>query len=234
MLGNTGQWRIRPRTVKHNTVTDQLCGGRNTGYHPRHRSGPTLLFVAFCVFQLESDCRERRQADHQGMGAALPWEIFRFESTHVADIGAAVSLGVGVDNFAVEPRAWDTKPITVSDHRGRVHGEDNDVAIARSAHESDYAVFRIVEINPLKSFMTVVAIPQGRLVLVNVIEMLDESAEPIMFRQIQELPIQLPVVIPFPALTKFSAHEEQFFARMSVHPGEKHPKIRELLPFVAR
>src|SRR5207245_8174362 len=129
---NTGQWRIRPRTVKHNTVTDQLCGGRNTGYHPRQRSVPTLLFVGCCVFQLESDCRERRQADHQGMGAALPWEILRFESANVADIGAAVSLGVGSDNFAVEPPHLATKTITVSVRRGSVDGGNKDYALTRT------------------------------------------------------------------------------------------------------
>src|SRR2546423_15154925 len=48
------------------------------------------------------------------------------------------------------------------------------------------------------------------------------------------MPIELAVVVPLAPLTKFVAHEEQLFARMTKHPGVKHPQVGELLPFVAR
>src|SRR2546428_10638928 len=41
-------------------------------------------------------------------------------------------------------------------------------------------------------------------------------------------------MFPLPPLAELAAHEKQFFAGMSVHPGEEHPQIGELLPFIAR
>ena len=40
-------------------------------------------------------------------------------------------------------------------------------------------------------------------------------------------------MVPFVPLAKFAAHEEELFAGMPVHPGQKHPEIGELLPIVA-
>ena len=91
-----------------------------------------------------------------------------------------------------------------------------------------------MEIDPFKSFVGIVAIPERGLAFVNVVEMLNEPAETVVFRQSRKLPIELAVVVPFAALTEFAAHEKQLLARMPVHPGEKHPQIRELLPFIAR
>ena len=64
--------------------------------------------------------------------------------------------------------------------------------------------------------------------------MLHQSAQSIVPRQIQEMPVEALIVIPFVPLTKFAAHEEQFLARLTIHPRVKHPEIGKLLPFVAR
>ena len=57
-----------------------------------------------------------------------------------------------------------------------IHSKDDRPAVARAAHEGDHAVFGIVEIDPLEAFVSIVAVPEGRLIFVNVIEMLDEPA----------------------------------------------------------
>ena len=45
------------------------------------------------------------------MRAALPWEILSLETTHVADVTAAVGFRVGIDNFAVETGAGNAEPL---------------------------------------------------------------------------------------------------------------------------
>src|SRR5438445_6404801 len=64
--------------------------------------------------------------------------------------------------------------------------------------------------------------------------MLHQPAQSIMSRQIEQMPVEAFIVIPFVPLTKFAAHEEQFLARLTIHPRVKHPEIGKLLPIVAR
>ena len=67
----------------------------------------------------------------------------------------------------------------MTDDGRRVHGKDDRAAIARAAHEGNDAVLRIVEVDPLETFVGIVAFPECRLIFVNVIEMLDEPAQAI-------------------------------------------------------
>src|SRR6266536_106668 len=48
------------------------------------------------------------------------------------------------------------------------------------------------------------------------------------------MPVQALIVVPFVPLAKLAAHEEQFFARLSVHPCVKHSEVGKLLPFITR
>src|SRR4051794_6631060 len=91
-----------------------------------------------------------------------------------------------------------------------------------------------MEVDPFETFMRIVAIPQRRLALVGVVQMLHETAQPIVLWQLEKIPIKLTVVIPLPDLTEFATHEDQLLARMTVHPREEHPEVGEFLPFIAR
>src|SRR5947207_10287655 len=113
------------------------------------------------------------------MRAALPWEILSLETTHVADVTAAVGFRVGIDNFAVETGAGNAEPVALPHQRRRIHREDDDVASARSPHKRDDAVIRIVEINPLEAFVRVVEFPESGLGLVDVVQMLYEPPQAI-------------------------------------------------------
>ena len=48
------------------------------------------------------------------------------------------------------------------------------------------------------------------------------------------MPVETTVVVPFSPLSEFAPHEEQFAARMRVHPGVEQPEVGKLLPFVPR
>jgi hypothetical protein len=63
--------------------------------------------------------------------------------------------------------------------------------------------------------------------------MLNKTAQSVVAGQLHQIPVETCVVVPFVALAEFAAHEEQLFAGMPVHPRQEHPKIGELLPFVA-
>src|SRR5213075_567885 len=144
------------------------------------------------------------------MRSALPREIFGFEAAHVADVGTAVGFGVGVDDLAIKAGLRDAEAVAVAYDWRRVHGEDDDALVARPTHESDDAVLGIVEIDPLEPFVSIVAVPERRLVFVNVVEMLNEPAQTVVLRQVQEFPIELTVMVPLAALTEFATHEKQF------------------------
>ena len=53
-----------------------------------------------------------------------------------------------------------------------------------------------------------------------------------MHRELQEMPIEAAVVIPFLPLSEFTAHEQEFLAGIGIHPGVKHPQVGEFLPGV--
>src|SRR5258708_34785518 len=53
-----------------------------------------------------------------------------------------------------------------------------------------------------------------------------------MHRELQQMPIEAAVVIPFLPLSEFTAHEHEFLAGIGIHPGVKHPQVREVLPGV--
>src|SRR5438067_12304980 len=103
------------------------------------------------VFKLERHRRQRRQADHERMRPALPREILRFEAAHVADIAAAVGLGISVDDLAIKTGSGHPESVAMTDDRGRVHGKDDRAALARAPPESDDAVLGSVEIDPLEN-----------------------------------------------------------------------------------
>src|ERR1039457_2860620 len=130
------------------------------------------------------------------MRAALPGEILSLEATHVADVTAAVGFRVGVNDFAVETRAGNAEPVTLSHQRRRIHREDDHITCARSPHERNNAVIRIMEINPLETFVGVVEFPKRGLGLVDVVQMLHEPTQAIVTRQSDQFPIKAAVVIP--------------------------------------
>ena len=118
------------------------------------------------------------------------------------------------------------------DRRG-VYDKCNHIGGTRLSEERNDAVVGVVKIDPIKTCVTVVLIPQGRFALISIIEMLNEPAQPVVARQFSEVPVETRVVIPFVLLAEFGAHKQQFFARMPIHPSQKHPDIGKLLPCVA-
>src|SRR5205823_8167930 len=110
------------------------------------------------------------------MLATHPLSMFAQNAAVIAKVAAAVGLGVGVDDLAVKSRYGHTESVVVVHHGGGVYDKCNHIARTRLSEERNDAVVGVVKIDPIKTCVTVVLIPQGRLTFVRVIEMLNEPA----------------------------------------------------------
>src|SRR6266513_4898058 len=127
--------------------------------------------------------------DQDRMLAAHPLSIFAQNASIIADVAAAICLGIGVDDLAVKSRFGHTEPVVVVHHRRGVYDKCNHIGGTRLSEERNDAVVGVVKIDPIKTCVTVVLIPQGRLTFVSVIEMLNEPAYPVVARQFSQVPI---------------------------------------------
>src|SRR5438045_302276 len=107
------------------------------------------------------------------------------------------------------------------DQRRGIYYKHDHIIRTRLSHERDHTMISIVKIDPLEPIVRIVQLPKRRLVLINVIQMLHEPAQSIVPRELQQLPIQLAIMVPFASLGELTAHEQQFFARLPIHPSVK-------------
>src|ERR1700736_692297 len=142
------------------------------------------------------------------MLAPHPLSIFALNTAEITDIAAAIRIGVGVNDLAVKPGARNAESIIVTHDRCRVDDEHNQLAFARFSHKRNDTVVRVVKIDPLESVVRIVLLPERRLAFVNVIQMLDQTPQTVVFRKIEKVPVEARVVVPFAPLTEFAAHEK--------------------------
>src|SRR5436190_3486260 len=114
--------------------------------------------------------------DQDRMLAAHPLSIFAQNASIIANVAAAIGLGVGIDDLAVKSRFGHTESVVVVHHGRGVYDKCNHLAGTRFSQECNDAVVGVVKIDPVKTCVTVVLIPQSRLTFVSVIEMLNEPA----------------------------------------------------------
>src|SRR5947208_9462699 len=114
--------------------------------------------------------------DQDRMLAAHPLSIFTQDASIIANVAAAVRLGVGVDDLAVKSRFGHTESVVVVHHERGVYDTCNHIGGTRLSEERNDAVIGDVKIGPIKNCVTDVLIPQGRLTFVSVIEMVNEPA----------------------------------------------------------
>src|SRR5438034_10034749 len=110
------------------------------------------------------------------MLAGYPLLIFGLDAAVIAKVAAAVRLRVGIDYFSIKPGLRHAQPVIMMDYGRSIHDKCNHLAGTRFSQECNDAVVGVVKIDPIKTCVTVVLIPQGRLTFVSVIEMLNEPA----------------------------------------------------------
>src|SRR5713101_8824078 len=106
------------------------------------------------------------------MFAAHPWSSFGVNAAEIADVAAAIRLRISVDDLTPESGLGHTEPVIVAHQRRGVHYERNHLAVARFAQKRNDAVIRVVKIDPIKAFVSVVKLPERRFAFINVVQML--------------------------------------------------------------
>src|SRR5436190_21971552 len=114
--------------------------------------------------------------DQDRMLVAHPLPVFAPHAPVVAKVAAAVRLRVGIDYFSIKPGLRHAQPVIMMDYVRSIHDKCNHLAGTRFSQECNDAVVGVVKIDPIKTCVTVVLIPQGPLAFVSVIEMLNEPA----------------------------------------------------------
>src|SRR5689334_1554826 len=103
-----------------------------------------------------------------------------------------------------------------------------------AAKKRDHGVVGIAEVDPLKSRPFEVDLIEGRLRSIQPIQILDETLKPSVRSELQEMPLEAVVVVPFPPLPELRAHEQHVLAGMRVEVSEERSHIRKTLPEVPR
>src|SRR5438093_8827224 len=125
------------------------------------------------------------------MCAAHPFASFAVNAAEISYITPAIGFAIGVDELTIEAGLGNAQPVIVAHDWSRVHYEGDKVAVAGFSQKRDDAVICVVKIDPIKSFVDIVELPQGRLVFVNVIQMLHQPTEAVVPRKIEQLPVEL-------------------------------------------
>ena len=91
-----------------------------------------------------------------------------------------------------------------------------------------------MEVDPLEAVVGVVEFVKSRVFFVNVVEMLDQTAEAGVEGELLEVPVEALVVTPLLPLAELTALKKKLFAGVRPHQRVEHPQIGELLPHVSR
>src|SRR6201987_3110605 len=156
------------------------------------------------------------------MGSDLPRGRLRVNTSLVAYVAPAVDARVSVQNFLVPPFSRRSNSIEIPRNRGRIYHKQNGRAVFCLANKAEHAVVGVVEINPFETKIGVVVLPESRLALIQVIQVLYQFSQTVMEWILKQMPVEALIMVPFRPLAEFTSHEEQFFAGMRIHPGIKH------------
>src|SRR5881396_3840343 len=85
---------------------------------------------------LEDEGGERREGKQEGVRAILCGDLFGVEAAEIADAGASVVCGVGVEDFLVEAADVDADAVIATDDWRGVQDDDEKIfVISRAPYE---------------------------------------------------------------------------------------------------
>src|SRR6516164_6557611 len=124
------------------------------------------------------------------MGSPLPRDGIRVDTSVVAHVASTVDAGVGVQNFFVPPFSRRSNSIEIPRNRSRIYHKQNGRAVFCLANKAEHAVVGIVEINPFKTKVGVVVLPESGFALIKVIQMLDQFSQTVMEWISEQMPVE--------------------------------------------
>src|SRR6516225_3468970 len=160
------------------------------------------------------------------MGSALPRDRIRVDTSIVAHIASAVDARVSVQNFFVPPFSRRSNSIEIPRNRSRIYHKQNGRAVFCLANKAEHAVVGVVEINPFKTKVGVVVLPESGLALIHVIQVLYQFSQTVTEWILEQMPVEALIMVPFRPLAEFTSHEKELFAGMRIHPAIEHSEVR--------
>ena len=159
--------------------------------------------------------------------------FIRWLAAHVAEVAAAITGCVGVEDLLVEARQRNTDPVMGMALWCEVgHHHKPGATAAFTPHETDHGMTVVIAINPLESELVEVVAPEGRLSFVQRVEVIHQQLDALVGFVIQQIPLQISPDIPFSALAEFHPHEDGFLAGVGPHVGEQCSGVGVFLPVV--
>src|SRR5205814_3125788 len=143
-------------------------------------SGSKTFFFFF-----QSNRGQGRKVDTKGMLPSLPRFVRRSDPAEIAHVATAISLAISINDFTIKTGPRSANVVAVMNHRRSVYDKYDDLVLTGSPHPRDNAVFDIVKINPFESLVGIVQVPKRRLAFIEIIQMLNQAAEPIVQRRLQ-------------------------------------------------
>ncbi len=165
------------------------------------------------------------------MGVSVPPERIAVDGSLIAHVAAAVGVAVAVELFVPQALARHANAVVLANDRRKVEHKDERAVPVEAAVGED-AVLAVVVRDPFEAVYLVV--PEGRRVLVEVVEVAEPLHQALVQRLVGEVPFQRPVVVPLAVLSELAAHKEQLLAGVAEHVGVEQPQVGCLLPVVAR
>src|SRR5215472_14610361 len=107
------------------------------------------------------------------MGSALPGDWIRMDTAVVAHVAPAVDARVSVQNFLIPSFSRRSNAIEMPRNRSRIYRKQNGRAVFCLAKKGEHAVVGVVEIDPFKTEVGVVVLPESRLTLIQMVQVLD-------------------------------------------------------------
>src|ERR1700749_2208293 len=156
-------------------------GDGRAGAHPYRRSSSQPFLI--CTVRggirvlFKGNHSEWRQIDADRVALTLPGDGIRVDTAEVTDVTAAVRFCIRIQDFFVPTFTGGSDPISVTRNRGSVDGENEDRAILGFTKITNDAALGVMEIDPVKTFVRIIQLPQCRLSLIEVIQVLDEALQ---------------------------------------------------------
>src|SRR6516164_11530810 len=100
------------------------------------------------------------------MGAALPRDWIRVDTSVVAHVAPTVNACVRIQNFLVPSFSRCSNSIEITRNRRCVYHKQKGGAVFRLANKAEHAVVGVVEINPFETKIGVVVLPESGLALI--------------------------------------------------------------------
>src|SRR5262249_32959590 len=121
--------------------------------------------------------RQRRQRDAQRERSPMMLGRRRLDAAEVAQPAAPVLPGVAVQHLLPVAPAWHARPVTETRHRREVAQHQHESLLLAAAQEAEYALLRVVGVDPGEARRTPVQLVQGRLAPVETVQVLHPALD---------------------------------------------------------